>query len=207
MSIDRDNLMQIFVYGSFDNTNPTTAVHFSKIAQFVETSEPAQIKGTCHRLKVGYPVVLEKGSDIIPGQLVGLTESVTLLSILDAFFGYIEAQPEKSIYLRKRTTVTTSSGEQLAWVYFLSPTKLPIDAKLIEGGNWQTSLNAQPIFTDRLTEKQKTYIQRLGSSSGRDIVPIDMVLYRELISLEIIVDKGRRLALSKFGTEVYRFLA
>jgi hypothetical protein len=61
-------------------------------------------------------------------------------------------------------------------------------------------------MTSKLTEKQATYIQRLGRSSGREIVPIDLTLYRELMNLELIVDKGRRLALSKLGQEVFRHL-
>ncbi len=57
-----------------------------------------------------------------------------------------------------------------------------------------------------LTERQEAYIKKLGKSTGREIVPIDLPLYRELMNLELIVDKGRRLALSKLGHEVYRNL-
>ena len=57
-----------------------------------------------------------------------------------------------------------------------------------------------------LTDGQRQYILRLGATSGREIVPIDMKLYRELLNLEMIVDKGRRLALSKLGHEVFRYL-
>ncbi|MNS72308.1 hypothetical protein D3C72_1057130 [compost metagenome] len=65
----------------------------------------------------------------------------------------------------------------------------------------------EPALTAKLSDKQVTYIQKLGKSSGREIIPIDLTLYRELMNLELIVDKGRRLALSKFGQEVYRHLA
>lgn len=58
----------------------------------------------------------------------------------------------------------------------------------------------------KLTERQKTYIQKLAQARGREIVPVDMALYRELMSLELIVDKGRRLALTKLGTEISLFL-
>ena len=58
----------------------------------------------------------------------------------------------------------------------------------------------------QLSEKQATYVKRLGKSTSREIVPIDLNLYRELMNLELIVDKGRRLALSKLGLEVYRHL-
>jgi hypothetical protein len=73
-------------------------------------------------------------------------------------------------------------------------------------GDWKSLLLNQANLLDKLTERQKTYIQRLGASLGREIVPIDLPLYRELMNLELIVDKGRRLALSKLGQEVYRYL-
>ena len=64
-----------------------------------------------------------------------------------------------------------------------------------------------PPVTTQLTEKQITYILKLGAVKGRDIVPInDLTLYRELMKLELIVDKGRRLALSSLGKEVYNHL-
>jgi hypothetical protein len=68
-------------------------------------------------------------------------------------------------------------------------------------------MREEPVFTEKLSEKQKSYVQRLGAISGREIVPIDLGLYRELMNLELIVDKGRRLALSKLGQEVYRYLS
>jgi hypothetical protein len=98
-------------------------------------------------------------------------------------------------------------AETSAWVYVLNPEKLPPTAVKIVGGDWQASLVSQPVLTEKLTERQRNYILRLGASTGREIVPIDLPLYRELMNLEMIVDKGRRLALSKLGHEVYRYLA
>ncbi|MNY36180.1 hypothetical protein D3C86_1706530 [compost metagenome] len=81
-----------------------------------------------------------------------------------------------------------------------------MNAKIIAGGDWRKSIEEQPVLTAKLTERQVTYIQRLGKTTGREIIPIDLPLYRELMNLELIVDKGRRLALSKLGQEVYRHL-
>lgn len=53
-----------------------------------------------------------------------------------------------------------------------------------------------------LTPRQSTYVKRLSQITGREIVPIDLDLYRELLKLELIIDKGRRLALTKLGKEV-----
>lgn len=59
---------------------------------------------------------------------------------------------------------------------------------------------------EQLTEKQRQYIVKLGNSSGRDILPINLDLYRELIKLELVKDKGRRLALTTLGQDVFRSL-
>lgn len=59
----------------------------------------------------------------------------------------------------------------------------------------------------QLTDKQRSYVLKLGAARARDIVPIqDLNLYRELLKLEMIVDKGRRLALSQLGRQVYQHL-
>ena len=194
--------MRFFVYGSMSEG----LVHFDKIKDFIRTSETAQITGTAYRLKVGYPVVLEGGNDRIPGQLVTLSGNDLLFHLLDEFHGYNIQDEAKSLYFRKSIQVQTTSGPESAWTYLLNPKKLPTSAKLIAGGDWPSVLHSEPLLTDKLSERQRAYVLRLGSTSGREIVPIDLALYRELMNLEMIVDKGRRLALSKLGHEVFRYL-
>ncbi|MBS1969292.1 MAG: gamma-glutamylcyclotransferase [Bdellovibrionales bacterium] len=195
---------RFFVYGSLCEG----MVHFSKIQSFIESSVPAQIRATAYRLKVGFPALINSGADLVPGHLVELRSSDLLIALLDEFFGYNQQDPSKSLYHRQETLVSIE-GENVekAWAYFLNPMKLPANATPIHGGDWQKSLEDQPAMTQKLTDKQKCYISKLGNSSGREIVPIDLQLYRELMNLELIVDKGRRLALSKLGHEVYRHLA
>ena len=195
---------RFFVYGSMSEG----MVHFSKIADFVMSSVPATIKATAYRLKVGFPALLQEERDCVAGHLVELRTSDLLQHLLDEFFGFNKLDPEKSVYSREKTLVEVegSSEKMEAWVYFLNPKKLPPNAKLIEGGDWQKSLSEEPVLVNKLSERQVQYIQRLGKSTGREIVPIDLPLYRELMGLELIVDKGRRLALSKLGHEVYRHL-
>lgn len=194
--------MRFFVYGSMSEG----LVHFDKIKDFVRASEPAQITGTAYRLKVGYPVVLEDGSDFIPGQVLTLSGNELLVHLLDEFHGYNIQDEAKSLYFRKAVQVQTASGTESAWVYLLNPKKLPTSARLIAGGDWPSALSSEPLLTDKLSERQRAYVMRLGTTSGREIVPIDLALYRELMNLEMIVDKGRRLALSKLGHEVFRYL-
>lgn len=196
---------RFFVYGSFCEG----MVHFSKIQSFVESSVFARVKATAYRLKVGFPALVRAGSDLVPGQMVELKGSELLLGLMDEFHGYNRLDSDKSLYSREEVDVYPegASTPVKAWTYFLNPLKLPVNASIIPGGDWKRSLEEQPALTSKLTEKQVTYIQRLGRSSGREIVPIDLTLYRELMNLELIVDKGRRLALSKLGQEVFKHLA
>lgn len=195
---------RFFVYGSLCEG----MVHFSKIQNFIESSIFARIQGSAYRLKVGFPALLKEGRDLIPGQLVELKGSELLVGLLDEFFGFNRLEPEKSLYCRDEIEVYPEGATEpvKAWAYFLSPTKLPMNAVRIPGGDWKKSLEEKPSLIQELTEKQTSYIQRLGKSVGREIVPIDLALYRELMNLELIVDKGRRLALSKLGQEVFRHL-
>lgn len=196
---------RFFIYGSLTEG----MIHYAKIQNFVESLAFARIKGTAYRLKVGFPALVKGGSDLVPGQLVELKGSELLKALLDEFYGYSQMDPDKSLYSREEVDVYVegSSHPIKAWTYFLNPLKLPVNASVIPGGDWRRSIEEQPALTSKLTEKQATYIQRLGRSTGREIVPIDLTLYRELMNLELIIDKGRRLALSKLGQEVFRHLA
>lgn len=196
---------KVFAYGSISEG----MVHFGKLAPFVLEQKTGWVQGSAYRLKVGYPVLMKEGCDLVPGSLLDLKSTEFLLSILDEFFGYNPQDPQKSLYLREETVVTLEGSETTttAWAYFLNPRKLPETAVYIPGGDWPQDMKQVQLLTNQLTERQRSYIQRLGAASGRDIVPInDMSLYRELMKLELIVDKGRRLALSKLGQEVYRYL-
>jgi gamma-glutamylcyclotransferase (GGCT)/AIG2-like uncharacterized protein YtfP len=195
----------LFVYGSLSQG----LVHFDRIRDFVEASQPAFIYASAHRLKVGYPVLTEQANDRVPGFYLMVKSDVSsdlLFTILDSFHGVNICDESKSLHFRRQTLVETEAGMKSAWCYFINPSKMPLGSQPIPGGDWMGSLQEKPALTANLTERQRTYVQRLGASVGREIVPIDLGLYRELMGLELIVDKGRRLALSKFGQEVYRYL-
>ena len=192
-----------FICGSLDEGY----VYYSKIKNYIRSITDAQIIGTCYRTPVGFPVVLEEGQDSIPGQLLTLELSTVSEAVLDEFQGYNPQNPLLSLTDKKSVLVTKQGfGTTEAITYFLNPAKKTPAFIHIPGGDWRESLQQNPALTSRLTERQKTYIAKLGGCSGRDIVPIDMALYRELMNLELIVDKGRRLALSKLGQEVCRYL-
>jgi gamma-glutamylcyclotransferase (GGCT)/AIG2-like uncharacterized protein YtfP len=181
-------------------------VHFDKIKDFIKSIKPAYIKGSVYRMKIGFPAASLCGQDIIHGQLLELSVSDLMWHILDSFFGYNSQEPKNGLFLKENTYVMCGEEMHNAWVYVLSSGKEYSGLQLIEGGDWSSAMKEAPPLTEKLSEKQKSYVLKLGSSSGREIVPIDMNLYRELLSLEIIVDKGRRLALSKLGIEIYKML-
>lgn len=193
---------KFFVYGSMSEG----FVHFHRIKEFVTEAVPAHMRGSAFRLQVGFPVVTDQGTDMVPGQLVTLQGGDLLFALLDEFHGFNIQDEARSLYFRRKTHVQTEDAVEECWVYVLNPAKLPKTAVPIQGGDWKLSLQHTPALTNQLSERQVTYIQRLGSSKGREIIPIDLPLYRELMNLEIIVDKGRRLALSKLGNEVFRYL-
>ncbi len=203
---------KLFVYGSLCNG----MVHFSKIQQYVASIENAAIRGKAYMLKTGYPVVIvsentSENGDVIPGQILEIRGSELLGHLLDEFHGCSLLHPEKGLHFRKQIFAypeDISSGVPSVEcdVYSLNPSKLPKNAFYLAGGNWQSHFAMDKTLPEQLSERQRQYIHKLGSTSGRDIVPIDLPLYRELMNLGLIVDKGRRLALSSLGKEVYRYL-
>ncbi len=209
--------MRFFVIGSWTEG----MFHFQKLRPFIVSYEPATLQAQAYRLAVGFPVLVaqnngntdsdqtpDQTSDQIIGQLVELTHDQTLLALMDSLHGVHLTDPSKGLHQRLTVKVVKNSGNQIeAQVYFFNPKKLNAKAVRIVGGVWQESLALYPPLTNQLTEKQKNHILKLGAVKGREIVPInDLSLYRELMKLELIVDKGRRLALSSLGKEVYNHL-
>ncbi len=196
-------LDSLFVYGSFSQG----MVHFNRIASYILEATAATTVGCVYRLPVGFPVFLNHGYCQVPGSWLRLDRPESLFPILDEFHGVSLVDPVAGLFNRCEITVCTSDAkEHRSNVYALNGDRLPQGAKLIEGGDWVRSLQENPPLPSRLTDKQKNYLRRLAASSGRDIVPIDLTLYRELVHLDLVVDKGRRLALTSLGQEVCRYL-
>jgi gamma-glutamylcyclotransferase (GGCT)/AIG2-like uncharacterized protein YtfP len=194
---------KFFLYGSMSEG----LVHFSRIRDFILKSEPASIKGQAWRLEVGFPVITDEGADEIPGNLVTLNVTELLSSLLEQFHGFNSQEPEKSLYFKKEVMANTQSGPQSTWVFFLNPRYLPVRAQLIPDGDWKQNIAQNPPITETLSDKQKQYILKLSVAKGRESIPCDLAsVYRPLMNMELIVDKGRRSALSKLGHEVVRYL-
>ncbi len=193
----------LFVFGSFSEG----MVHFKKIESFVVRQRPATVTGGVYRFPSGRLVFSNEGTQTISGWVVEIKSADILLALLDEFHGIHRADPEKALHQRLEIQTFVDDGDiTLAQAYCINLNKMPRGTVLVEGGDWEKSLQEKPPLFSQLTERQRAYIQRLGASCGREIVPIDLGLYRELMHLEIVVDKGRRLALTSLGQELYRML-
>ena len=177
-----------------------------KIQNLIVSSETAIIQGSVYRSKVGFPVLCKEPKDYIKGSVLRVVSSEITLHILNELMGFSAQNLEHSLTLLETINVETSVGFEEVYVYFLNPAKMSSELKYIEHGDWEKVLSEKPPIPKKLNERQRNYIQKLGKSSGREIVPIDLALYRELMNLELVIDKGRRIALTKLGQEVYSYL-
>jgi gamma-glutamylcyclotransferase (GGCT)/AIG2-like uncharacterized protein YtfP len=200
--------MRFFVIGSWTEG----MLHFQKLRPFIISYQQASIEGLVYRLPAGFPVIVENldsaQPDQIVGQLVEIKSDETLITLMDSFHGVHQADDTQGVHVRRLMKVQKSSGEiEEAQVYLYNPKKLNAKSERITGGVWQEMLKSNPPMSEQLSDRQKTYVLKLGAAKARDIIPInDLTLYRELMKLELIVDKGRRLALSSLGKEVYKHL-
>ena len=200
--------MRFFVIGSWTEG----MLHFQKLRPFIVSYEQASLKGQVYRLPAGFPVIVENldlsQADQIIGQLIEIKSDDTLITLMDSFHGVHLSDDTKGVHVRRLMKIQKSSGQiEDAHVYLYNPKKLNAKSKKIDGGVWQDVMKSDPPMTEQMSDRQKIYVLKLGAAKARDIIPInDLSLYRELMKLELIVDKGRRLALSSLGKEVYKHL-
>jgi gamma-glutamylcyclotransferase (GGCT)/AIG2-like uncharacterized protein YtfP len=194
----------LFVYGSFSEG----MVHFEKIANYILETFPAQVRGTIYQLEVGYPVLVDNGAHPVFGSVVKLKDADLLFKILDEFHGYSLSDPSKSLYLRSEMrAIKVSNQEEIkVFCYALNPMKLPRGATKIQDGNWLKAMTEQTSVLNSLTERHKGYIKKLAESNRRETIVYPLDVCRDLERMQIIVDKGRRFALTNLGKEISRFI-
>lgn len=181
--------------------------HFSKIKHSILSTVPGVIRSRVFRMPSGYPVLVSGGLTPVRGDLYEVALSETMGAFLDQMHGFSAIDPEKSVSSKELTAVELPNGEVvLASVYFVKESALPKKATEIMDGQWQVALQTHPPLFERLTERQRIFIKKLSLLTGREGLPIDLPLYRELMNLELIIDKGRRLALTSLGKEVAQYL-
>ena len=192
-----------FAYGSFDKDE----VHYSKIANFILSERKAFVKAQVFRLSCGYPMIdLSQKSSLVSGSLVELDVPETYWSILDGLLGVDMSRPDKNLFHRVNEEVLVENYSKVPCQLYCLNNDRVVHAQAIADGNWQKDMQKAPPLTKHLGDRHRDYLVKLSQTKGRDIVPIKMDLYRELLSMELIVDKGRRVALTKLGKEVSLFL-
>jgi gamma-glutamylcyclotransferase (GGCT)/AIG2-like uncharacterized protein YtfP len=195
----------LFVYGSLSEGQ----THFKKIESYIDSQQEATALGAVYRLPVGTTAYSVQGMQKISGHVVTLKNPDVVIPLLDQFYGFNVSNPDTSLFYRVSGEAQLSdSGERVQTaVYMINPTKMPRGSQLITDGDWRKALTEKPSLPYVLSDKQRGYIVKLGKLTGRATLPIDLTLYRELMNLELVVDKGRRLALTTLGQDVFRYIA
>lgn len=180
---------------------------FRFLEPYIESLRDAYLIGRCLRTDLGYPVYLEDGTDRVTGQVVTLRGPEVLWQLLEEFHGVHPNEPTLGLFLRRqKEAIDVATGLMTpVLVYTVSANRRGPGWTAVPAGDWRATPQPVPL-PDRMSDRQKAYIKRLGQTTSREIVPIDLELYRELIKLQLIVDKGRRLALSPLGKDVLRYL-
>lgn len=195
---------KFFAFGSF----AVNQVHYPKIKQLILVEKPAFVKGLVYRLRCGYPALIPGPvGDLISGTLCELEVPESYVAILDQLMQFDPSHPQKSLFLRQSVEVQVDNFSHVrAETFCLNPKKKTTAHKIITGGDWRRDMQEDPPVTQFLKDRHKAYIHKLARLKGRDILPIKLDLYRELMNLEMIVDKGRRLALTSKGKEAAHFM-
>ncbi len=193
-----------FVYGIYDENQKC----HQRFKDFIVSKQKAHVKGSIHLLSSGMGLLDPAGDDLISGHLIEIEAPESYLAILDALCGFDPLSIKKSFVLRSQVLAFVAEAPPVSTMaYCLNTEQKLSDLRILRGADLENYLNHKTEgLIDKITERQKAYIQKLAQAKGREIVPVDLALYRELISLELIVDKGRRMALSRRGTELSWFL-
>jgi gamma-glutamylcyclotransferase (GGCT)/AIG2-like uncharacterized protein YtfP len=202
--------MQLFVVGALATGQKASEL----IAPYISERKAAKTMGKVYRMPVGYPVIVLEPlnaagqSDLcwIHGELLTLTAPELVFKLLDEFHGLSALEPTKGVYQRVQRKVIVDEIVLDASIYSLNPEQLPADAEEIPNGDWQRDLSERPSIVNALTDKHSSYLKKLGATKGRQVIVYDLNMSRELMKMGLIVDKGRRLALSRLGKEVIQYL-
>lgn len=128
-----DEPVHLFVYGTLrsDAGGPMHRL----LAGGARRIGPATAPGTLY--DVGpYPAAVPSSAGRIRGELLALNPpAAALLAALDAYEGFIPADPAASLYVRTSITVQTEDGRDAAsWIYWYAR---PVDGlRLIPSGDW-----------------------------------------------------------------------
>lgn len=149
----------------------------------------------------------QEQDQVVEGGLYELEAPESFWPVFDSLVGVDPMKPSRSTFWRQEVFAMVDNFTQVpCFVYGLNPHKKKRESKKIHNGDWKKDMDGEAPFANQLKPRHKDYLLKLSKTKGRDIVPIQLDLYRELLSMELIVDKGRRLALTKLGKETSLFL-
>lgn len=192
-----------FLYGVYSEGQPC----FGRFKNFIRQSQAASVRGTMYKLQSGLSLLVNEGEGVVSGLAVALDIPDSQWPIFDALNGcQLEPTATKNFITKENAIVIDGElqGVSLA-AYCLNPQKKLQTLGPVMGEE-NTPLAPYTALFSQLTERHKNYIHKLAKVKGREVVPIDLAVSRELISMQLIVDKGRRLALTNLGQEVSCFL-
>jgi gamma-glutamylcyclotransferase (GGCT)/AIG2-like uncharacterized protein YtfP len=157
-------------------------------------------------LPTGIPVFVPSLENSVSGEVIEFTDSSEASETLDRIHSVFPDRPERSYYVKSAMSAVVGGGAETAFVYHLPISKVPKSAERIQNGDWQKYLAEHTPLPSRLNSEERRWLRHMGDTSHRTAVKLPLAVYRQLVSLSLIVDNGRRLALTPLGREVYRFV-
>jgi gamma-glutamylcyclotransferase (GGCT)/AIG2-like uncharacterized protein YtfP len=123
--------VKIFVYG----TLKIDGCYSEQLDKYRHSSEIATLRGTLFNAEY-FPALIEKGNNIIYGELHVYKSPKIVLSIIDRIEGFIGKKSEKNLYIRKKTEVQPKNSNKCsAYVYFFAHNTNKMEQ--IEDGKWK----------------------------------------------------------------------
>ena len=146
----------------------------------------------------GYPILkIDKAGELVEGVLVDLEAPESFWAVLDGLMGVNQLEAEKCFLNRCSAPIRIDSfTTNKAQTYCINPKKITKSHKKINRYQWCYEVNKVVKDLKKLNNRHRQYISKLSQVKGRNVVPIEMDIYRELLSMDLIVDRGRRLALT-----------
>jgi gamma-glutamylcyclotransferase (GGCT)/AIG2-like uncharacterized protein YtfP len=123
--------VKIFVYG----TLKVGGYYSEQLDKYRHSSEIATLYGTLFDADY-FPALIEKGNNIIYGELHVYKNPKIVLSIIDRIEGFVGKKSKNNLYIRKKTKVQPkNSDECVAYVYFFAHNTDKM--RQIKDGKWK----------------------------------------------------------------------
>jgi gamma-glutamylcyclotransferase (GGCT)/AIG2-like uncharacterized protein YtfP len=127
----------LFVYGTLDPKQAPEEI--ATVVRQMRSVGRASVRGRLYDLGQYPGVILDDSTEsVVQGELFMLPPHLDLLRRLDEYEGFDRANPGRSLFLRKKCSVTAPGGrQQVAWIYEFNQD--PGDAPLVPLGDYAAS--------------------------------------------------------------------